>query len=72
MNPDISCTGKVAFQSPQMARAIAKRANQRRDSARSVYKCDFCHCWHLGSGPTRTVRTQPKPTPKKLFTALVG
>lgn len=72
MNAEISCIGKVQFESPQVARAIAKRANQRNDKARTAYKCEFCNGWHLGSGQTRTNRTQPKPTPKKLFSTLAG
>lgn len=70
--PLVSCSGKAKFTSVIEARAVEKTANRRTDTARVAYKCEFCNCWHLGSGRSFYIKTKPRPTPKKLFSSLFG
>lgn len=51
------CFGKQAFSDPQLARAVLRRSKQTARSgkrkgkggtAREVYRCVYCHQWHLG------------------------
>ncbi len=65
MNPVISCTGKKAFQSHALASAVVSRCNRNGDAARSVYRCGFCHLWHLGSDRGGTSRKRAADFRKK-------
>lgn len=53
---EIFCTGKVAFDSRELAvktshnRARSKGGKSERDA----YKCVACRKWHLGTGRSRT------------------
>jgi hypothetical protein len=38
------CEGKVAFESPKLARKAAKRGKKKRE----VYRCGACGRWHVG------------------------
>lgn len=42
------CWGKEAYSSPDLANRVAKRRN-RGHRRLNVYKCPFCHQWHMGS-----------------------
>ncbi len=42
------CTGKFGFPAKGIARQVAKRMSGR-GSALSVYRCDDCSAWHIGS-----------------------
>ena len=44
------CEGKVAFASPRLAEEAAKRR-----TGRIIYRCRYCHEWHVGT---------PDPRPK--------
>jgi hypothetical protein len=43
-----ACTGKKAFQTPQLAFAALTR-NTRRPDTRAFYRCDFCGRFHIGT-----------------------
>lgn len=49
-----SCTGKEAFSERAMAQRVADRMMQRREVRASIYRCEFCSAWHVGT------HTQPK------------
>lgn len=40
------CTGKVRFERPDLAAAVAERHAER-----AHYRCSTCHGWHVGSLP---------------------
>ena len=42
------CEGKVAFDSPQLARKAAKRRKNRE-----AYRCQYCGKWHTGTQRTK-------------------
>lgn len=42
-----ACSGKKAFQTPQLAYAALSR-NPRRADTRTFYRCDFCGGFHIG------------------------
>lgn len=44
------CRGKKVFRTYWQALRNAKNLNKYKDKARAgVYKCDFCHFWHVGN-----------------------
>lgn len=45
------CYGKQGFASATLAQRVAKRARQNRDAKLQVYRCKFCHQWHIGRAP---------------------
>ena len=42
------CEGKVKFESWALAREVTKRRG-RHQKIREVYKCPYCHKFHVGS-----------------------
>jgi predicted adenine nucleotide alpha hydrolase (AANH) superfamily ATPase len=49
-----TCTGKVRYRSGN----DAGRAKRRLSEDMKVYRCPYCHCWHL------TKRQRPAPKVK--------
>jgi hypothetical protein len=47
----VSCQGKEAFASWQLAEQVRKGRGRRNDRTdqRQVYRCEFCHKFHLGT-----------------------
>lgn len=45
-----SCVGKQRFLTHDDARKIVKRMKQRGKGGANVFKCRFCHHWHIGHG----------------------
>jgi hypothetical protein len=46
------CEGKTRFTSRAIAAAVAERIGKRRKGRRTnVYRCTFCHGWHVGQRP---------------------
>ena len=56
-----ACAGKVAFRSHAMAQMVASRGS-RSERSRQVYRCPFCHQFHLGRRPAQPRR---KRTPRQ-------
>jgi len=54
---DPVCNGKVAFQSPNLARKAAGRGYKRRD----VYRCKACGLWHCGNKEHRLKLKDKRP-----------
>ena len=58
------CTGKVAFDSFELADQAAKRP-RRNGSRRTAYRCPDCRRWHLaGVQPYEKPHRQHRRTPK--------
>ena len=56
-DPEISCVGKVKFDSRSLAFGVTER-QARSHRSRTAYRCDFCRGWHLG---TKTPNLNRKP-----------
>jgi hypothetical protein len=54
---DPVCNGKVAFQSPNLARKAAGRGGKTRE----VYRCNSCGLWHCGDKPRRDKLKDRRP-----------
>jgi len=48
MTFDVTCTGKEAFGSPEVARRIADRMRKDGKPVRA-YRCETCSKWHIGT-----------------------
>lgn len=46
--PAHSCTGKIAFDSPALAREVAQRSRRKHHAAVQPYRCKHCGKWHVG------------------------
>jgi hypothetical protein len=47
-----SCTGKAAYLTWSLAKLALPRSGRQTGSGRGrvvIYKCRFCHFWHVGS-----------------------
>lgn len=44
------CDGKVRFDSPQLAHAVARR-RKRTKGLQQVYRCRHCNGYHQGTPP---------------------
>ena len=54
-----ACEGKAGFASFQLAAKVAQRgAGHRHESAR-VYRCEFCHRFHIGRERPKSARPIP-------------
>lgn len=42
------CDGKHRFDSMPLAKKVASKQNQRKDTQISAYRCGFCNGWHVG------------------------
>ena len=42
-----TCMGKVRFASAALAHAVCRRG-KRTGRLREMYRCAYCHGWHLG------------------------
>lgn len=51
LDPAVRCIGKHQFDSPNLARQVARAGNRRHDRNYSVYRCGHCSHWHLGTAP---------------------
>jgi len=62
----LSHTGKVKYMNEAAAEVEAKRLESASDSGEKmrVYRCQFCHMWHVGHTPG-------SPRPKKLVELLL-
>lgn len=47
----LPCAGKLAFDTPQAARATATVSEHRYGSKLKTYKCRHCGLYHLSSNP---------------------
>ena len=47
----LPCTGKLAFDTPEAARATATVSEHRYGSKLKVYRCRYCNLYHLSSNP---------------------
>lgn len=45
----VSCDGKEAFTEMRYAELAVGRRKHRQ-----VYRCIFCHCWHIGTKPPKS------------------
>lgn len=54
-SPDPACLGKLRFVTPAEAHHRRRCQQQRRKCQLWVYRCPWCHGYHLTSGP-REVR----------------
>jgi hypothetical protein len=45
----LPCADKLAFDTPRAARATAVVSAHRYGSKLKVYKCHYCHLYHLSS-----------------------
>lgn len=43
-----SCDGKAAFDSPELAREVAKRTRDIHGRL-MTYRCRYCGAWHIGN-----------------------
>jgi hypothetical protein len=48
---DWACMGKDKFTSPSMAQKVLDkmRRAKKRSGTMNIYRCKFCHTWHIGS-----------------------
>lgn len=48
----VSCTGKIAYDSPNAAAKARERMLRKKNSERggnvSLYRCQYCAGWHIG------------------------
>jgi hypothetical protein len=45
----VQCQGKTPYDSRAEAKEMLASARRRiKDTTMSIYKCPFCHKWHLG------------------------
>lgn len=45
----VRCRDKVAFESFSLANRVNKERNRKRAANRTVYRCSFCHLYHIGN-----------------------
>lgn len=50
---ELSCVGKVSFESGEMARRVADRRRRAGDrfAGQSAYRCPVCSNYHIGQAP---------------------
>jgi hypothetical protein len=54
--PDVSCKGKVRYQTPQQIHRIRRKAAGRKRRVKSrtdIYRCRHCGGYHVGHNATR-------------------
>lgn len=56
----ISCEGKEAFATYALASQVLKRAKVKKQGG-SVYHCEFCHQYHIGSKPSFIKKSKSNP-----------
>jgi hypothetical protein len=44
-------TGKLSYDSPQAAEGHYRALHKRNHYVGEVYRCQFCHKWHIGRRP---------------------
>lgn len=44
------CIGKHRFDDGGLAKQVARKSSQRKDSKASAYRCVTCGGWHVGNG----------------------
>jgi hypothetical protein len=49
MPQDLPCADKLTFETPEAARATGTVSEWRYGSNLKVYKCRYCHLYHLSS-----------------------
>jgi len=47
------CFGKIKHRTPAQAKAAIKRMGNSRKGRLNVYKCPWCHMFHVGRVPNR-------------------
>lgn len=52
-----ACEGKQGFATFDLAERVRQRGKRKTES-RSVYRCQFCHLFHVGR-PFKTRRAKP-------------
>ena len=52
---EAACIGKLPFESYSAAAKVIQR-KKGKSSAKAgrlkIYRCNYCHHWHMGGGPT--------------------
>ncbi len=57
-----SCTGKIRYAAQHAATAAYRsiRKRKRTPDCFGVYRCHYCHGWHLGNSPSRRAQTRQR------------
>lgn len=62
---DSMCSNKKTYENKGIAEMVMNKQNQRYDSKLNVYKCTFCHNWHIGAVSYQTDQMLTKQKEKE-------